>query len=117
MPTRPARRARSSKTLDCIQALKALSDPRRVRILNLLLTEALTAGAIARGCRLTPYTASRQLAALLRAKLVTCDKEGQHRVYRISGACAALIDKSARTLDLGCCQFRLDAIVEGAGRR
>jgi len=104
----------SSEKLDCMKALKALSDPRRINILNILLTESMSAGAIAAKCRLTAYTASRQLSELHRAGLLYCMKNGQQRLYGISPACEVLINKSTRTLDLKCCQFKLDAIMQDA---
>ena len=104
-------KAAAPQSLDCFKALKALSDPRRIAILNLLLTDHLTAGRIATRCKLTTYTASRQLAALQQAGLLNCRKDGQRRVYGLSPACEVLVDRSTRTLDLKCCQFQLDAIV------
>jgi DNA-binding transcriptional ArsR family regulator len=103
-------RSAAAEKIDCIKALRALGDPRRIKILNILLTEPLTAGTIAERCGLTAYTASRQLSALHRAGLLDCNKDGQRRLYSIAGACNVLIDRSARTLSLNCCQFRLDAI-------
>ena len=112
MKIRSASRVKTG--LDCFKALKALSDPRRIAILNLLLTEQLTAGRIATRCKLTTYTASRQLSALQQAGLLNCIKDGQKRVYGLSPACEVLVNRSTRTLDLKCCQFQLDAIVANA---
>ena len=104
----------AKKSLDCFKALKALSDPRRIAILNLLLTEQLTAGRIATRCKLTNYTASRQLSALQQAGLLNCIKDGQRRVYGLSPACEVLVNRRTRTLNLQCCQFQLDTIVANA---
>ncbi|MCZ7647070.1 MAG: metalloregulator ArsR/SmtB family transcription factor [Planctomycetota bacterium] len=106
-----AKRSRAPK-VDCVAAMKALADPNRLRVMNEILTGPVHVTAIAKACGMTAYNASRALSILAHAGLVAREKKAQQRLYRLSGACEALVDRRRRTLDLGCCAFRLDALVE-----
>jgi len=65
-----------------VRALKAISDPTRLRILRYLSNERLTPSQLARRLRLRPPTVIHHLQALRMARLVqlTVD-EGKERVY------------------------------------
>ncbi len=65
-----------------MHALKAISDPTRLRILRYLMTDSLTPSQLARRLRLRPPTVIHHLQALRAARLVqlTVD-EGKERVY------------------------------------
>ena len=64
---------------------RALDDPTRRRILDLLGERDLSAGALANAFHLGKPTVSHHLALLRRAGLVSSRKEGQSVVYRLEG--------------------------------
>lgn len=77
------------------QALKALADPTRLRILRLLTDEPLTPAELARKLRLRPPTVIHHLDALRLARLVivTLDAEGKRYTVRpdaVEGVCSLL---------------------------
>ena len=71
------------------KTFKALNDPTRRRILELLKEENLTAGAIADQFAMTKPSISHHLDLLKQADLVSSRREGQYIVYSIN---ATVID-------------------------
>jgi DNA-binding transcriptional ArsR family regulator len=65
-------------------AFKALSDPARRKILDLLKEGDLTAGEIAEHFHMTKPSISHHLNALKQAELVTSEKKGQHIFYSLN---------------------------------
>ena len=65
-------------------AFKALSDPTRRRILELLAEGDLTAGEIAQQFPISFASVSRHLGLLRDAGLVRSEREGQHIRYRLN---------------------------------
>jgi len=63
---------------------KALSDPTRREILNLLKRRSLTAGEISDKFNMTPATISHHLSVLKGAGLVTDEKKGKYIHYELS---------------------------------
>jgi DNA-binding transcriptional ArsR family regulator len=62
-----------------------LGDPARANILAALLDgRALTAKELAYAAHVTPQTASGHLAKLLEGELLTAEKQGRHRYFRIA---------------------------------
>lgn len=60
-------------------------DPARATMLHALMDgRALTAGELARHAGVTPQTASGHLGRLSEAGLVSADKQGRHRYYRLA---------------------------------
>ncbi|MBI3830410.1 MAG: winged helix-turn-helix transcriptional regulator [Planctomycetes bacterium] len=109
---RPLKRDRDATQVDCVEAMRALADPNRLKIMDQLLRGPRNVTWLADSAGLTAYNASRNLSMLARAGLVSKEKKGQQRIYRLSTACEVLVDKKKRTLNLGCCQFRFDALVD-----
>jgi len=74
-----------------------IGDPARANILTALLAgKALTANELARESGVTPQTASGHLAQLLTGGLVSVERQGRHRYYRladsdVAGAIEALM--------------------------
>ena len=64
--------------------LKALSDPTRREILNLLKTGTMAAGDIAARFDMTAAAVSRHLSVLKDADLVRDEREGQHIYYELN---------------------------------
>lgn len=65
-------------------AFKALSDPTRRFILELLLERVRTAGEIADHFRMTKPSISHHLNILKQAELVTDERQGQHIYYSLN---------------------------------
>jgi DNA-binding transcriptional ArsR family regulator len=75
------------KTGPDIAMIAALvGDPARCNMLTALMSgRALTASELAQEAGVTPQTASSHLAKLEGGQLITPQKQGRHRYYRISG--------------------------------
>lgn len=66
------------------QAFKALADPTRRKILDLLKEGDLTAGEIAEHFNMTKPSISHHLSALKNAELIQDEKRGQFVVYSLN---------------------------------
>ena len=66
------------------QTLKALSDPTRREILNLLKSGRLSAGEIADHFDITPAAVSRHLSVLKDADLIWDTREGKFIFYELN---------------------------------
>jgi DNA-binding transcriptional ArsR family regulator len=65
-------------------AFKALSDPTRRKILDLLREKDLTAGEIADQFQMTKPSISNHLSLLKQANLVWDERQGQHILYSLN---------------------------------
>lgn len=63
---------------------KALNDPTRRRILELLRASSMTAGDIADRCPVSKPTVSHHLDLLMQAELIEQEREGQFRRYHLN---------------------------------
>ena len=68
------------------QTMKALSDPIRREILNMLKGGKLTAGEISDRFPVTAASISRHLSVLKDADLVRDTREGQHIIYELNAS-------------------------------
>lgn len=66
------------------RAFKALSDPTRRKILDLLLNKSMTAGEIADNFDMSKPSVSHHLHILKEAELVLDDKKGQYIYYSLN---------------------------------
>ncbi|RHF38480.1 autorepressor SdpR family transcription factor [Collinsella intestinalis] len=66
------------------EAFKALADPTRRHILELLRTKDLTAGEIAEHFDMTKPSLSHHLSALKTAGLVDAERDGQNIIYSLN---------------------------------
>lgn len=66
------------------EAFKALADPTRRRILELLRTKDLTAGEIAEHFDMTKPSLSHHLNTLKTAGLVDAERDGQNIIYSLN---------------------------------
>jgi DNA-binding transcriptional ArsR family regulator len=70
---------------------RLLSDPGRAAILLRLMSGmTLPAGELAMTANVTPQTASEHLAKLVRGRLLSVERQGRHRYYRL--ACTEVAD-------------------------
>lgn len=78
---------------------RALSDPVRLRLLDLLRDGERGAGELARASGASPANVSHHLALLRRLGLVACERRGRDVVYRLADPCvAALCDRVCESL-------------------
>jgi len=63
---------------------KALSDPTRRKILDLLKERDMTAGEIAEHFTMTKPSISNHLNILKQAELITDERQGQHILYSLN---------------------------------
>ena len=66
------------------ELFKALNDPTRRRILELLRQQSLTAGELAEACGTAKPTLSHHLDLLRRAELIEQERDGQFRRYHLN---------------------------------
>ena len=72
------------RTLGLQQTLRALADPTRREILNLLKQGSLNAGEIGEKFDMTAAAISRHLSVLKEAELVRDRREGKHIIYSLN---------------------------------
>ncbi len=97
------------KGLDCIAALKALGEETRLRVLRLLFQEQLSVTDISERLKVSQYNISRHLRVMREAGLLETERRGQQRLYKVASHQKTQMANN-KTLDLGCCTFRLDRL-------
>ena len=96
---------------DCVVALRALGEDTRVRIVGLLLDQALDVGEISNRLDVSAYNVSKHLRILREAGLLEVERRGRTRLYALPD----MIRGRAReggVLDLGCCSFQFQGAVK-----
>ena len=96
--------------IDCIAALKALSELNRLRIVRLLLKEQLGVNQISERLEMSQYNVSKHLRILKEAGLVEMEKEGQQRLYTVIPRLKNQLAANKNVLHLDCCTFRFDKL-------
>lgn len=66
------------------KVFKALDDPNRRKILELLRVQDMNAGEISSQFPMAGASISHHLKILLEAELVVCEKQGQQRIYSLN---------------------------------
>ncbi len=95
---------------NCIEALRALGEENRLRLLRSLLDGERSVNELAELTGATQYNVSKHLRVLRNAGLVDVSKHGQQRFYGLAEACLARLEDNRNVLDLGCCKFFFDRI-------
>jgi DNA-binding transcriptional ArsR family regulator len=98
---------------DCVAALKALGEDTRVRIVGLLIDEALDVGQIARELGVSQYNVSKHLRILREAGLLEVEKDGRQHRYALADAIRQRAAEGG-VLDLGCCSFQFEDAAKAA---
>ena len=93
------------KTFNCINAMKALGEESRLRIVRMLMKKQCSVNEIAETLDLTQYNVSKHLRVLREAELIEQEKAGQQRLYSLAAAFTEHLEEKQNVLDLGCCQF------------
>jgi DNA-binding transcriptional ArsR family regulator len=96
--------------INCIEALKALSEVSRLRIIRLLLKEQLGVNQISQRLEISEYNVSKHLRILKDAGLLEMEKQGQQRLYSVVPRLKAQLADNANVLELDCCTFRFDKL-------
>jgi DNA-binding transcriptional ArsR family regulator len=90
----------------CAEKLKALSEPLRLRIVDLLREGPKNVGELAEALDVEVVIASHHLNILYHAGLAKREKHGRFVVYRLPEG--LLVGRSKKDhLDLGCCRLEL----------
>jgi len=95
---------------NCIEALRALGEENRLRLLRHLLDGERSVNDLAEKIGATQYNVSKHLRVLRSAGLVEVSKLGQQRLYGLAADFRSQLEKNANVLDLGCCKFFFDRI-------
>ena len=96
-------------------ALRALGEDTRVRIVGLLLDQALDVGEISKRLDVSQYNVSKHLRILREAGLLEVERRGRTRLYALPD----MIRGRAReggVLDLGCCSFQFQSAARHVSR-
>lgn len=92
----------------CADQLKALSEPIRLRIIDILRHGEMTVGDIAEFLETELVTVSHHLKILKHAGLVQVKREGRFMVYSLrSDLLQKGIGRSRQYLNLGCCRIEV----------
>jgi ArsR family transcriptional regulator len=75
--------------MDIVEVLKSLGEPMRIRIINLLREDTLCVCDLEKVMNITQSNASRHLAVLRRAQLITGEKKAQWVYYSLDRSCIA----------------------------
>jgi DNA-binding transcriptional ArsR family regulator len=95
-----------------MDVLKALSEPNRLRIVRLLLQQALGVNAIAESLCMSQYNVSKHLRILKDAGLLEVERDGKQRLYRVIPSVRDELAAKKNVLELECCTFRFDKFPE-----
>ena len=91
----------------CAEKLKALGEPIRLRIIDLLRDGERTVSQIAEALEEEVVNISHHLGILYHARLVTKRKEGRFVVYNLHPEVAADSKAGKQHLDFGCCRLEV----------
>ncbi len=91
----------------CAEKLKALGEPMRIRIVDLLRDGERTVSEIADGLGEEMVNVSHHLGILFHAGLVEKDKQGRFVVYRLHPDVSVLSRGGKQHLDFGCCRLEV----------
>jgi DNA-binding transcriptional ArsR family regulator len=91
----------------CAEKLKALGEPVRVRIVDLLRDGEKTVSEIAESLEEEVVNISHHLGILYHAGLVEKDKRGRFMVYRLHPDVRAESRGGKQHLDFGCCRLEV----------
>jgi ArsR family transcriptional regulator, nickel/cobalt-responsive transcriptional repressor len=88
----------------CATKLKALAEPNRLRIVNILLAGEATVSAISEAISQPITMTSHHLGIMLKAGLVQCRRQGRFVCYSLHPDVLRLNDgKPLEQINLGCC--------------
>jgi DNA-binding transcriptional ArsR family regulator len=93
----------------CAERLKALGDPLRLRVVDLLRQGEMTVSDIAEFLEVEVVTVSHHLQILRHAEIVSPRREGRFIYYSLRKDLLQGRGRSRQLLDLGCCRIEVPA--------
>ena len=104
----------SFQSKSCADQLKALSEPIRLRIIDILRHGEMTVGDIAEFLETELVTVSHHLKILKHADLVEVKRDGRFMVYRLRhDLLQKAVGRSGQYLNLGCCRLEVPGTKPG----
>jgi ArsR family transcriptional regulator len=97
----------SLSSKECAERLKALADPDRLKIVQVLRGGPKNVGQITSELQGELANVSHHLQILKREKIVETQRQGRFVVYRLHPDVFEDSRKQADCLDLGCCRLEL----------
>ena len=94
----------------CAEKLKAMSEPTRVRIVDVLLDSERTVSEIAELLNEEVVNVSHHLGILFHAGLVAKEKRGRFVAYSLHPDVAATGRSGKQQLDFGCCRLEVPRV-------
>ncbi|WP_397568187.1 ArsR/SmtB family transcription factor [Schlesneria sp. T3-172] len=95
----------------CADQLKALSEPIRLRIVDVLRHGEMTVGDIAAFLEVELVTVSHHLKILKHAGLLEVERDGRFMVYRLRKDLLQKVAQSRKEfLNLGCCRIEVPPV-------
>ena len=91
----------------CAEALKALGDPIRLRIIDHLRSQPSNVGDLATAIDPSTVTVSHHLGILYHAGFVSRSKRGRFVVYSLKPTVFVRTSRGTEQIDLRCCQLEL----------
>jgi DNA-binding transcriptional ArsR family regulator len=95
------------QSTQCAERLKALGEPIRLRIIDLLSHGEATVGDIAASLESEVVTVSHHLQILKHADFVTPRREGRFIYYSLKKDLLRPKGKLLQVIDLGCCKLEV----------
>ncbi len=100
-------RPQSLEPEQCAESLKALGDPARLRIIELLRSGPLNVGDLATATDSTTVNVSHHLGILYHAGFVHRAKRGRFVQYRLNQTVFVRTPRGVEHIDLKCCRLEL----------
>lgn len=97
----------SFQSKSCADQLKALSEPLRLRIIDILRHGEMTVGDIAEFLETEVVTVSHHLKILKYAGLVEVQREGRFMIYKLRADLLQKAGSGSQYLNLGCCRIEV----------
>jgi DNA-binding transcriptional ArsR family regulator len=94
-------------TKECADRLKALADPDRLRIVQVLRAGPRNVSELTAELNAEIANVSHHLQILKRERIVETEKQGRFVVYRLHPEVFEATRSSTDCLDLGCCRLEL----------
>ncbi|MEQ1859121.1 MAG: metalloregulator ArsR/SmtB family transcription factor [Chthoniobacteraceae bacterium] len=101
------------KTDECLPALRALADPTRLKIVELLLAADHNVNELAELLGTPQYNASKHVRVLREAGIVTTARQGKEVRCEVAGEFRSRLKAGGWEMDLGCCTFRFEKPARG----
>lgn len=94
---------------DCARRLKALADPDRLRIVNVLFAGEKNVSDLATELDIEIVNVSHHLGVLRNAGLVRVERQGRFMIYSLAPdvRSSSATAEPGKQLDLGCCLFQI----------